>query len=773
MLSATLPSSSGPAAVDSVAPLSSAASSAPSSLVLLPTPFTSSLLHAAASSSSTMSSSPLSSSSSAPSSASSLLGSAARVSSSSFVLPSVPAKLKANRAERRPDHVVKRRFHNSCHVCKCGASPGVEHVRCRCGIMFCGRPRCCKRLGVEWSAFVKELMAGGQCAHCNSLTPQGIVDGVQCPNSNCKQKKKKGQESRKYSVGVVTSAQEVTPFSVSAAAAAAAANLPGLAVGMKGAAGLLHPDVSPSLSQISLSSFVPSIGSLSLQSNLPTVANTNPIASLPLSQILALLGQQQQQQQSNANAGALLPSSASSLGPLSLSLTASSSTQPLLSPQHPHAPSIHQQQQAAAAAALIAASASVSSPGLSTLQLSGLGGSLPDGLSLTTSQLKLLQSQLSPSYSSYSPQTVTAAQSQSSLPQSIQHTSQSMQLQPHTHPQSQSTHIQSPTTQRIADSAIAALLQANQQQQLQALHNAHMRIQQQQSLYPPVAPIASFSSASLSSPPAQPPSSASPPASMEELLVALIRQQQTQPQPHQHSQHAPQHNHPHQPQPQPHHGHHQLSHGHAHQQSLSAQQSQSGQSFGGIPVNASLASAYLRQSAGVGLSGGDVVLSNMQVPAAYNPALFTNAPSQATAGPLGTQALFSSPPYSHALSATGSPSSSHLVSFSSQPGSSLPASHQYIPPSGAPSDGTSAPLLATLDGAHDDDRGSKWRKKIKRDEWSGPSGIGNSTTGSSSISGSGRSGSGGSTSGSTSGSGSLVSTSSAPTLMDGVSSTAL
>jgi len=30
-----------------------------------------------------------------------------------------------------------------------------------------------------------------------------------CPNSNCKQKKKKGLESRKYSVGIVTSAQEI------------------------------------------------------------------------------------------------------------------------------------------------------------------------------------------------------------------------------------------------------------------------------------------------------------------------------------------------------------------------------------------------------------------------------------------------------------------------------------------------------------------------------------------------------------------------------------
>ena len=55
---------------------------------------------------------------------------------SAFLMPSVPLKLQQKKAERRVDHVVKRRFHNSCHVCKCGASPGIDHVRCRCGIMY-------------------------------------------------------------------------------------------------------------------------------------------------------------------------------------------------------------------------------------------------------------------------------------------------------------------------------------------------------------------------------------------------------------------------------------------------------------------------------------------------------------------------------------------------------------------------------------------------------------------------------------------------------------
>ena len=666
-------------------------------------------------------------------------------SASSFVLPSVPAKLKQNRAERRPDHVVKRRFHNSCHVCKCGASPGVEHVRCRCGIMFCGRPRCCKRLGVEWAAFVKELMAGGQCPHCNSLTAAGVAEGTQCPNSNCKQKKKKGQESRKYSVGVVTSAQEVTPFAVSAAAATLPSLSSALAVSMKGAAGLLSAEHNTSLSQISLSSFVPSIGSLSLQSNLPTVANTNPIASLPLSQILALLGQQQQQHQSNATAAAILPPSASSLAGLSLPLGTSTTPQPLLSSPHPHAPSLHQQQQAAAAAALIAASVSVPSPALSALQLSGLGASLPDGLSLTAAQLKVLHSQLSPAYSPYNTQ--LGQSHSSSLPPSIQHTPQSLQLQSHSHSHShsQSSHLHSPSTQRIADSAIAALLQANQQQQLQALHNAHLRIhqqqQQQQSLYPPVAPIGSFSSAALSSPPLPAPTSSSPPASMEELLAALIRQQQ-QPQSQPHHTHSS-HQHPssHHPPPQP-------SHSHSHLQSHSSQQSQSGQSFGGISLNPSLA-AYLRQSSGV---AGDVLLNNMQLPAAYNTALFGNHTSHGPAAAAATSAgynslsvqpLHSSSPHSQPLSVTGSPPSSHLASSSSPSSTSVTASHVYVQ-AAASSDAVATSLLDGTDSVHEDDRGSKWRKKIKREDWSVGSTSGGGTSGSNSSSITSSSSSGGS-----------------------------
>ena len=128
---------------------------------------------------------------------------------SAFLMPSVPLKLQQKKAERRVDHVVKRRFHNSCHVCKCGASPGIDHVRCRCGIMYwsarssslapslqsrpvcsrsspalssvccSGRPRCSKRLGVEWSAFAGALLRGDSCAHCKSQQEGGAV----CPNS--------------------------------------------------------------------------------------------------------------------------------------------------------------------------------------------------------------------------------------------------------------------------------------------------------------------------------------------------------------------------------------------------------------------------------------------------------------------------------------------------------------------------------------------------------------------------------------------------------------
>ena len=631
----------------------------------------------------------------------------------------MPSKLKQNRAERRVDHVVKRRFHNSCHVCKCGASPGVEHVRCRCGIMFCGRPRCCKRLGVEWSVFVKELVAGGQCAHCNSLTLQGVADGVVCPNSNCKQKKKKGQESRKYSVGVVTSAQEVPPFSVAAQAAA----LPGsmaVPLGLKGMGGLLGVvDASPQ--QMSLSSFVPSIGSLSLQTNLPTVASSNPIASLPLSSILALLSQQQQQQQqlqSNAVGASMLPNN-SSLASLSLPLAVSATQQSLLSAHqahpHSHLSSSNQQQ-----APMLAAGVPLSSHGLSSSQLVAMGGSLSDGQSLNSAQLKLLQSHLSlsPALSSYTPQSGPTSQSASSPFQ--------LHSNSHSHSHSQSPHAQSPNTQRITDNVIAALLQANQQQQqqqqLQALHNAHMRMQQQQSLYAPVAPIGNYLSANLNSTSLPPSSTASAPPTMEDLLAALIRQQQQQNQSN-HSQ--PQHHAQSQMQQQQfqsqHHSHNQpssLQQQQQQQQPLSLHHSHGMQSFGGIPLNSSLAAAYLRASNNASMNAGDG-LSNVQQSSPYSNSLYAaQSNNTAAAGnPLSAQTPFSASPPSHSLPASSSPPPSHLASSSSPLGSSpVPASLSHLPPP-APLDGAGASSDSSA-GPHavDEEREGKWHKKMKRDD---------------------------------------------------------
>ena len=125
-----------------------------------------------------------------------------------------PARPRTRRAERRADHTVKRRFYNSCHICKCGASPLIAHVRCKCGVMFCSRPRCARRLNVDFNLYSASLLSGAPCVHCRSLSPvqngdESASAPQQCPNSNCRAKRRKGSESRKYSVGVVTSAQEV------------------------------------------------------------------------------------------------------------------------------------------------------------------------------------------------------------------------------------------------------------------------------------------------------------------------------------------------------------------------------------------------------------------------------------------------------------------------------------------------------------------------------------------------------------------------------------
>jgi hypothetical protein len=110
----------------------------------------------------------------------------------------MPLSAKSKRKREKKS----KRGRNSCHVCKCGMTDQnkdgsveeVDHVRCRCGLMYCGRSRCCRRLNVLWPLFKQALANGQPCVHCVAM--QQIDSGVlpvtvHCPNSNCKLKKRK------------------------------------------------------------------------------------------------------------------------------------------------------------------------------------------------------------------------------------------------------------------------------------------------------------------------------------------------------------------------------------------------------------------------------------------------------------------------------------------------------------------------------------------------------------------------------------------------------
>ena len=444
---------------------------------------------------------------------------------SPFAMPSVPLKLQAKKAERKVDHVVKRRFHNSCHVCKCGASPGIEHVRCRCGIMYCGRPRCCKRLNVEWAVFAASLLRGEQCAHCRSVVEVGVL----CPNSNCKQKKKKGLESRKYSVGIVTSAQEVqvvgdrsAPVAVATGPAGLSSLLPvssAQSLGLSSQLTAASPTSShfPTLktepfNQLSLQSFTPSIGSLSLPSTLGSSSSSSPLASLPLQQILAILNQQQQTQQQHTQQGSL-----------------------------PHTPSLYpmglSSLQTAGRPAMgngMTSSASSSSPvpppstsASSAMSLNNSVSTLLSSLqsSLNSAQLKYLQAALNPQ-PGYAQQ--QQQQQQQAVMQQLQHQQQQQQQQmQQQHQQQQAQQLQRQQQQAGVDAsaAFAVLLQqANAQQQLQQMQSQQLQQLQQQQQAVNLHPSLPLLNLSL-------PPSYLKQNNPDDVLLALLRQQTPQQQP--------------------------------------------------------------------------------------------------------------------------------------------------------------------------------------------------------------------------------------------------
>lgn len=107
-------------------------------------------------------------------------------------------------------------------------------MRCKCGVLYCSRDRCCRRIGMEFEEFKSLLRDRSECVHCaprhtpspdDAAGPVGIIGGgvtcslvstelsassglvvgvrwSACPNSNCQSKKRKGVESRPYNVGI-------------------------------------------------------------------------------------------------------------------------------------------------------------------------------------------------------------------------------------------------------------------------------------------------------------------------------------------------------------------------------------------------------------------------------------------------------------------------------------------------------------------------------------------------------------------------------------------
>ena len=183
-------------------------------------------------------------------------------------------------------YVVKRRLHNSCHVCKCSALPGITQVRCKCGMVYCGRPRCSKRSNVEWVVFAGELLRGDPCVHCKSQREAAVL----CPNSNCSQKKREGLESRRYSIGAVTIAQEISLLasgsSLLVPLPSCIASVSSVSPSSTSPAGLKMTALSTQ--QSSLSSTCP----LSLSSIVSSTSSSGcSLAFVPLEQHFAHLGQ--------------------------------------------------------------------------------------------------------------------------------------------------------------------------------------------------------------------------------------------------------------------------------------------------------------------------------------------------------------------------------------------------------------------------------------------------------------------------------------------------
>jgi hypothetical protein len=89
---------------------------------------------------------------------------------------------------------TRNSVNTSCHVCKCtmhNVSPSVHFVTCKCGMVYCSRPRCSRQLSLEWETYKTLLLQGSECPHCahpESRTREvGMI--VLCPNSDCRAKR--------------------------------------------------------------------------------------------------------------------------------------------------------------------------------------------------------------------------------------------------------------------------------------------------------------------------------------------------------------------------------------------------------------------------------------------------------------------------------------------------------------------------------------------------------------------------------------------------------
>lgn len=92
--------------------------------------------------------------------------------------------------------------------------------------MYCSRPRCCKRTGLDFDEFKAVLLDGNGCPHCAPGFVSGNIKLDGCPNSNCQVKVRMGVASRKYNVGIGSPEGQRRAAEAAAAAAAAAATTP-------------------------------------------------------------------------------------------------------------------------------------------------------------------------------------------------------------------------------------------------------------------------------------------------------------------------------------------------------------------------------------------------------------------------------------------------------------------------------------------------------------------------------------------------------------------